>query len=163
MIRRAILLALVVCLAGCTPGAVTSALDKVVSAVELALPLLSFAGVPAPVIVLAQGYLQSVSAAVNETTTELASTDTSAVKAAKIASYFAAAIVPVLPAGTPPIVAQLLQAVSDAVAAFLKHIAGGQTLVAGKVPEIKVTMRDRAALAKIKERNAQNIAKLAVH
>jgi len=147
----------------CTPGDITSSLDRVVGAVELALPLLTLAGVPGQVIILAQGYLQSVSVAVNETTAELASADNSAVKAAKIGQYFAAAIVPNLPAGTPPIVGQLLKAVSDAVAALLGQLAGSPGVLPGSGVEIKMRTADRVAIEKIKARNATNLAKLAVH
>ncbi len=162
MIRRIAAVAVLLCLlAACTPGALVGSLDAVVSAVSLALPILSLAGVPGPVILLAQGYLQSVSTAVHATTAELASADTPAVKAVRIASYFAAAIVPNLPAGIDPRIGQLLAAVAQAVQAFLQHLGGVQGIAAGPAQPIHMSRGDKQAVAKIEARNAANIAALA--
>jgi hypothetical protein len=146
-------------LVGCPSSSkITRDLDLVVGAVSLALPIFSLAGVPPEIIVLAQGYLKSVSEAVDATATELVSGDTPAVKAAKITGYFAAAAAFHLPPGAPAIVGQFLKVVSDAVAGFLKHFLPTQGLQAP--PHYTMTRGDHQQLAKIKQKNLANLATL---
>jgi len=157
VMRLAILCVLLLLLMACTPTQITADLNTIVTAVSLALPILSLAGVPPLVITATQGYLSSVSVAVEQTVAELASQDTGPVKASKVAGFFAGAIIPNLPPGTKPMVEQLLRSVSTAVAGFVAHFAGGPGFAAQATAQLAMTRGDKQQLDKIGKANAHNI------
>jgi hypothetical protein len=159
---------LLVCLllTGCTTPQITTTLQAVVDAVGIATPIiLNAAGVPAATSTLVTAYLGAVDTAVAETGTELASSDSSAVKADKIVQYFTQAglqLGPNLPAGTPTLVVQLVNEVAQAVQGFLTQFGTPQAkaLVAKSTgAKVKIEV-DKKALAGILTKNASNMVLL---
>ncbi len=117
--KRFLSLALCLALIGCSPSQVVATLQAVVVATEAAVAALSASGVVIPSSVMA--YLQAVNTATGCASTEIASTDTDAQKAVKIAACFTSAVKPVVPAGTPALIVGVIQSVDAAVAAFLAN------------------------------------------
>lgn len=141
---------------------VTSTLQLVIAAAEAAIGVISpqYAAVIDP-------YLKAVSQATSFAATELASSDTSPVKAEKIVSQFAAIAGPNLPAGVPQTIVTAIQAVVTSVSNFLASIqsaapphmaataarASGKTVKPAAVPkQIKLSAADQQSLAAIKTR-----------
>lgn len=168
---RAILAAILagtLALASCSQSQVTVTLDLVVTAADVAVSTLQSTGaLPPGTATVIQGYLGSVTTAVSFATTELASADTGAVKASKIAAEFAMLAVPNLPAGTPQVIGETLQAVASAIANFLATlptVAGTGPLVAkadGTAAPTKAQVKiAQGQLDKIAGHNAKVRAKL---
>jgi hypothetical protein len=131
-------------LIGCSTAEVVNSLDTVANVAAVAVPII-FATGAVPLDAATQtaivGYLQSVNTAVIQTGAELQTTDVTQVKASKIVGYFAVAVAPNLPAGTPQAVATAVSAVSGAVTSFLsqfklnaKAVRGGAPTYTVKVP-----------------------------
>lgn len=162
-------LALVAC-----SNSVTTGLELTVAAAEAAVNTISAlnpGAIPPATAAALTGYLDSVLNFAEFATTELASSDSGAIKAAKIASEGAKLAAPDLAAGSPAVVVAVIRSVSDAVLKFLASVQGAQAqLVAagsglafadppakkGKVPKLpaadaeKLKVRIRAARARIK-------------
>jgi hypothetical protein len=147
----------------CSSSAVTDTLALIVAASNAAIDVSdpSLAPVVAP-------YLTDVTNAVDFATTELASADSGAVKATKIAQEFATMAAPTLPSGTAQTVVLSIEAVATAVQNFLKTIAassaelqatptGASAFFAGGKSSLKASKRE---LAKIRAANAKVKAKL---
>lgn len=99
--------------------AVLASLKATVVAADAGLAVLSAAGaIPPTAATLAENYLASVSTAVSATATELASSDTVAIKDSKVAEIWAKAVLPDIP-GLPSVVSIALKAVEAAVNTFL--------------------------------------------
>lgn len=159
--RRAAMLAIpTLMLVSCTGTQITTTLQTVVDAVSIALPILAATTGMTP----AQDqeitkYLKTVSTAIKETTAELATMDSSAIKAGKIAGFFAAAALPAIP-GLSPTVQMILQTVSAAVGQFLSTLRAAPSPTVSAVsaaPPVKITF-DKTALAYIVEKNTRNLA-----
>lgn len=141
----------------CSPSsALVVSLNAIEAAAEAAVPVLTISGtIPAPLAPLVSAYLGSVSAAVNETVTELQSTDTAARKAQVIEGYWATAVIPNL-TGAPVNVVAIIQAVDASVKAFLGQlnpVAGtfaAHAIQANAMPAL--TRGDRSALNNIAKR-----------
>ena len=150
---------------------VTTTLDLVVAAADAAVTALQATDqLPPGSAALLNTYLSDVTAAVDYATAELASADTPAVMASKITAEFAAIAVPQLPPGVAAAVGVTIQAVANAVAKFLSSIQataaaltatpdGARAFFASG--KLKLTRGDRAALPKIRAKNAAVKAKLA--
>ncbi len=157
----AIVLVVVLFLTACQPSTLISALDAVVTAAEIALPIIgSTAGIPPAVMSGIVSYLQAVDVAIHQTSVILAGPGTAADKAAQILAAFAgtAAGCNCIPPGTPQVVVSVIQAVANAIAKFLAQFAQPSLLASDHA--IKITRADRAALAKIRTRAEQNLSKL---
>lgn len=123
-------------LQGCAIS-VTSTLQLVIAAAEAAIPVID----PAAASV-AMPYLKAVSQAVSFASTELASADTSAVKAEKIITQFATIAAPNLPPGISQTIVSAVLAVTSAVGNFLATI---QTAAPPAVAATAVRISGRAA------------------
>jgi hypothetical protein len=149
---------------GCQTSTVISTLENVVSAAEIAIPVIGAAtGLSAQTSTLIVSYLQEVNIATAQAATILAGTGTSSQKAAQIAQAFAAiaAGCNCVPPGTPQEVVAVVNAVAQAILQFLTNF---QTAAPGaaamKVPSLKLTAADRMTLANIRSRSEKNAANL---
>ena len=151
-------------LTACSQSQVTETLDLVIAAADAAVSVLA-PGTAA----LITPYLSEVSAAVDFATTELASDDSAAIKAAKIAQQFATIAAPNLPPGTAQVIVQAVAAVGKAVITFLGSLqatgadlqstpVGANAFFAGGAKSLKVS---KNKLAQIAVHNAKLRAKLA--
>lgn len=104
-------------LMACTSNNVVTALEAVIAAAEVALPLIP--NIPPADRTLAETYLQDASAGVSCASTELLTADAPVVKAAKLASCFASLNY----AGLPPVAQTIVVAVNAAIQAFLSNYA----------------------------------------
>jgi hypothetical protein len=144
--------------AACQTSTIISTLEGVVTAAEIAIPVIGAAtGLNPATTTAIVSYLQQVNIATAEAATILAGTGTSAQKAALIAKAFAAiaAGCNCIPPGTPQEVVAVVNAVAQAVLQFLTNFPP-----ATPAPAVKVTASDRTALASIRTRAEQNAAKL---
>lgn len=127
----------------CSQSQVITTLDLVVTAADTAVTVLQATGtLPPGTASLITGYLNQVTAGVQFATTELASSDSNAVKASKIVGYFAMIAVPNLPPGTVQTVVAVVQAVANAVANFLATL-----------PNMSLTAADQKALPMVAAHN----------
>ncbi len=118
--RFALVIGLCLALVGCGQSDITLTLDLVITAADAALTALETTGqVSSGTAGQITNYLTEVTNAVDFTTTELASSDSDAIKAGKIAQEFATVIAPNLPAGTPLVIATVIAAVAKSVTNFL--------------------------------------------
>lgn len=166
-VRSRVVLILLACAAivlqGCQPSTVISTLESVVSAAEVALPIIGAAsGMPPETMSRIVQYLQTVDAAVVQSASILAGPGTSAQKSLAIAQAFSqiAAGCNCVPPGTPQVVISVVDAVVKAVARFLTSVVPPQGAIAGPPPRIKVSGSDRAALADIRKRAEQHLTQL---
>ncbi len=144
---------------GCQPSTVIATLEGVVSAAEIAIPVIGAAtGLNPATSAKIVTYLQEVNIATAQASTILAGTGTSAQKAAQIAKAFAAiaAGCNCIPAGTPQEVVTVVNAVAQAVLQFLTNFPA----TPAPPPAVKVTAANRTALANIRTRAESNAAKL---
>ncbi len=148
---------IVLCLAliGCTAGTLVNTLNLIVDAAEVALPLLTtLAGVPASITTPALAWLSAVTTVVPEVTAELASTDSSVVKAQKITADFQSVINgPAFTGSVPPRVAAIVQTVTAAISVFLSELAQTSTTpLATAAQPYRLTAGDRHVLSGIVSR-----------
>ncbi len=152
-------LILAVCTVGCQTSTVISTLEGVVSAAEIAIPVIGAAtGLSPATSAKIVTYLQEVNIATAQASTILAGTGTSAQKAAQIAKAFAsiAAGCNCVPAGTPQEVVAVVNAVAQAVLNFLTNFPP----TPAPPPAVKVSAANRIALANIRTRSEKNMANL---
>jgi hypothetical protein len=152
-------IALVVFSAGCQTSTIVSTLEGVVTAAEIAIPVIGAAtGLNPATTTAIVSYLQQVNIATAEAATILAGAGTSAQKAAQIVKLFAgiAAGCNCIPPGTPQEVVAVVNAVAQAVLNFLTNFPP----TPAPAPAIKVSASDRTALASIRTRAEQNAANL---
>lgn len=162
----AIMLVPILFLTACTPSTLISTLEAVVSAAEIALPVIgAAAGLPPQVSVGIVQYLQTVDGAIVQASTILAGPGTSAQKSAQIVQAFAsiAAGCNCIPPGTPSVIVNVVNAVAQAVGRFLANFPQrtaneSSRAPSAPLPEIKVGRSDRAALSKIRSRAVENMA-----
>ncbi len=144
---------------GCQPSTVIATLEGVVSAAEIAIPVIGAAtGMSPATLAKIITYLQEVNIATAEASTILAGTGTSAQKAAQIAKAFAsiAAGCNCIPAGTPQEVVAVVNAVAQAVLQFLTNFPA----TPATPPVVKVSASDRGKLTSIRTRAEANAANL---
>jgi len=155
---------LLLALTGCSPGPLIGSLEAVVIAAEAAIPIIAAAaGLPPQTTALIIGFLDLVLKAADQATTILAGPGTTAEKSAAIIAAFSSLAqgCNCLPAGTPQVVVNVIDAVAKAIAQFLTHFAPKQGVTGAAIPAtIKIGRADRAALAKILTRAEQNMSKL---
>ncbi len=152
-------LILVLLTSACQTSTVISTLEAVVSAAEIAIPVIGAAtGLNPATATAIVSYLQQVNIATAQAATVLAGTGSSAQKAAQIVKLFAgiAAGCNCIPPGTPQEVVAVVNAVAQAVLQFLTNFPP----TPAPAPAIKVTASDRTALTSIRTRAEQNAAKL---
>jgi hypothetical protein len=158
----AVVLLMSLALVGCSSSAVRD-LQLVVAASEAVVAALETSGViPAPIGAAVNVYMGQVSEFVTFATTELASSDSSAVKASKIAAEAAAVAKPDLPPGTPNLIATAIQAVAaslgtflgniQATAAVISHPSYGNSFFAEKAAKLKISKADEKKLAELHAR-----------
>ncbi len=151
--------ALAFLLVACSTSNLITSLQLVEDAVAVALPVLSAAGVDPAVLALAETYLTAVETATAQASTELASTDTAAIKAAKIAGYFAAAVAPNIPNAE---ISAIIKAVAAAVQSFLALLNQGTAhLAVSPAPSVKLSFGDRRALGEIRKQSESHLKQLA--
>jgi hypothetical protein len=164
-----ILCLILVLLVGCpSTSTLISVLENVVSAAEIAVPVIGAAtGLNPATSAAIVSYLQEVNIATAQAATILAGTGTSAQKAAEIAKAFAAVAngCKCVPAGTPQEIVSVVDAVAQAVLNFLANattppVTASSGAKAAKAPSFKVSASDRIALANIRSRALQNVDKL---
>jgi len=149
---RYLTLAIILVLCGCKSN-VTTTLQIVVAAAEAAVGTLEATRNLSPEAgVKINAYLTSVSQATSFAATELATADTSQVKALKISQQFASIAPPNLPAGPPQTVLAVVQSVTGAVLSFLQTIQPAQ---ASNV-QVKITTADITVLKDVDAR-AQHV------
>lgn len=169
--RRSLLcLSLVALLAfsqvACTQSEITLTLGLIVSSAQTFLDIAD-----PPVAALAAPYFTQVNAFVSFSTAELASTDSGATKASRIAQEALKLSVPNLPAGTPQSIANALSAVVTNIINFIAAIhslsaeltatpAGALAFAASGPKAVKLNHKDKTALKKIEEANAKLKARL---
>ena len=148
-------------LTACTPSTLVSSLQIAVDAVTVAIPVLAAAGVDSATLMQVQTYLTAVSTATEEAATELATSDTSAVKVSKIVADFAGVVAPVI--GNPRVSA-VVQAVAAAVQSFLTLLQqqqpSGPAAKAIASTVVKPSFADRSKLGAIKSQCEKNLAAL---
>lgn len=155
----------------CKTTTLISNLELVVNAATVAIPII-FAATKVDAVTQANviAYLNAVDNAVIQSGTELQSTDIQAVKASKIVSYFAGAVMPNLPAGIPQAVAAAINAVAQEVAKFLSQlqpVAGvarsgtqGNVKVDAKAVPTSLNSNDKAALSVVMAKANDNLLAL---
>jgi hypothetical protein len=163
-------IALVLFSAACQTSTVIATLENVISAAEIAVPVIAAATHMSPATSAAiVSYLQEVNIATEQAATILAGSGTTAQKATQVVQAFAkiAAGCNCVPAGTPQEVVAVIQAVAQAVQNFLTNfqtpapLAGVGNQPGQKPgPSLKVTASDRTALTNIRMRAVQNAVKL---
>jgi hypothetical protein len=153
--RSIFAIALCVILAACSTSQVVESLQVATLAATAAIDALGTA-VPAEVT----NYLAAVNTAIGCTTTELQSGDPADQQALKITACFASAAAPVIPGGTPAIIAAAVAAVATAVSAFLAHYPTTAQLKAAAGQHVKWSAGDRHTLGAIQHQVALNAAKL---
>lgn len=153
----------------CSQSQVTETLSLVVTAADAAVSVLEAGGqIPAPVATQITNYLGEVTTGVQFASTELASADSSGLKASKIAQEFATISAPNLPPGIGAAIGATVQAVASAVTNFLSTVTSAASAsnaistpyaesFAGKV-KMKAAKKD---LDKIAAHNAAVKARLA--
>lgn len=144
-------------LTGCSSSSVIDALNATVAAADAAVTALEVSGVINPIVGQSVvGYLNSVTKASEEAATELASTDSSAVKATTIADDFAQAVMPDL-TQAPVGVRAAIAAVDAAIKAFLASVQSGSTPAIAKTV-VRPSARQRLELDGIR-RHAERVAR----
>ena len=149
-------------LLSCQPSSLVASLDAVISAAEIALPVIgSAAGLSPQTQAQIVSYLHLVDAATIQAADILAGVGTSAEKAAKIIGVFSAIAqgCNCIPPGTPQTVVAVVNAVVQAVAKFLGNFQSSK-MAAAKPVSTKVTATDLAGLANIRNRAEKNAANL---
>jgi hypothetical protein len=155
----ALFLILVLLTSACQTSTIISTLEGVVSAAEIAIPVIGAAtGLNPATAAAIVSYLQLVNIATAQAATILAGTGTSAQKAAQIVKLFAgiAAGCNCIPPGTPQEVVAVVNAVAQAVLNFLTNFPP----TPAPPPALKVSAPDRAKLTSIRVRAEQNMDKL---
>lgn len=163
-----IALLLVVAITGCTVSTVTTVVTSVTIAAEAAVAVLSTqSGIDPNTLMIVSNWLQAVGPAVTATTTELASTDTAALKDTRIIAIWAAVVAPNLPANTPPVVKTVVLSVQAAVQALVTYFQTPSTNVRAlrAINQYQLTRSDRSTLSSLGKRGgdiATNARKLVV-
>ena len=172
-VRRSILafaaFALTLSMVACSQSQVTETLSLVVTAADAAVSVLEAGGqIPAPVATQITNYLAEVTTGVQFATTELASSDSDALKASKIAQEFATISAPNLPPGIGAAIGATVQAVASAVTNFLATVqaqASAQTITVRDVTAFAAKAKGLKAAKKqltaIQAKNAAVKARLA--
>ncbi|MGH7484617.1 MAG: hypothetical protein ACREMY_03300 [bacterium] len=151
----AVLAALALLLAACGTSSVVTALEAVVATAETAVSVLSATGqIPAPVATEINIYLGDVGTAAAFAASELASTDSTAVKVTKIIQQFSMIAAPSLPPGTAQTIIAVVQAVTTAIAKFLAQITPAVTAKRAAVipPKITISSSDARKLLSLRTR-----------
>lgn len=121
-------------------------LDLITTGVDLALPFIT--PLPPAVDALIENYFASVTTAVAQSATEMASTDTQLVKSEKVEAYFAAAVIPNLNAfGLPAATVAKIQGIQTAIQTFLTDIGATKT---GAIAQARAAGVDPAKVLKTK-------------
>lgn len=156
-----VLIAVLLLSACSSSSTLLTALQIAVDAVTVAIPVLQAAGIDSTALAQAQTYLTAVSTATEEAATELATSDTSAVKVSKIVADFAGVVAPVI--GNPRVSA-VIQAVAAAVRSFLTLLQqqqpSGPTAKAIASTVVKPSFADRSKLGVLKSQCEKNLAAL---
>jgi hypothetical protein len=149
-------------LQACTATQVITTLDAVVSAAEVAVPVVAAAAnLPPGIASIVETYLQAVSTAAGKASVIIAGPGTTASKDTQIIAAFAGVVGGTLPAGTPAEIAAVVQAVAQAVANFLATIPASPTVVgAALTRSIRLSSADKVQLTAIKTRSDVNLVKL---
>lgn len=140
----------------CSQSQVTITLDLIVTAADAAVSTLQATGQISPVeAALVQTYLTEVTDSVSFATTELASSDSSEVKAAKITANFAKIVAPQL-SGAPAAIVSTIGAVASAISNFLTtltvttaQLVQYENSFAGAKKTFKINGADKKALKTI--------------
>ncbi len=159
VIAIVVIVMLVLFLVACQQSTIISTLEGVVSAAEIAIPVIGAAtGLNPATSTAIVSYLQQVNIAAAEASTILAGAGTCAQKAAQIVQAFAkiAAGCNCIPAGTPQEVVTVVNAVAQAVLQFLTNFPP----TPATPPVVKVSATDRAKLTSIRTRAEANAANL---
>ena len=161
-----LVLLLIFCLllSSCSSSQIVATLEAVVSAAEIAIPVIgSAAGLSPQTQTMIVTYLQAVNRATGQASTILSGPGTSAEKAVAIASLFAGVAKGLnLPPGTPTQIINVIQGVANAVMAFLQNFPQSNALKAAAPVSMKVSRSDKAKLQSLLSRSNASLKKLAV-
>jgi hypothetical protein len=159
IIATILIVLLALFLVACQQSTVIATLENVVSAAEIAIPVIGAAtGLNPATTAAIVSYLQQVNIATAEAATILAGAGTSAQKAAQIIQAFAkiAAGCNCVPPGTPQEIVAVVNAVAQAVLQFLTNFPP----TPAPPPVVKVSAGDRTKLTSIRTRAEANMAQL---
>jgi hypothetical protein len=148
---------------GCGAGQITSTLSVIVQSAEIALPIIAAVdpGLNQVIITDAENYLQAVNTAVVSSGPILSDvTFSAAVKAAKITVLFAGLAAANLPAGTPQLILNAINKVSNAVVSFLANFAVANVSTVGPSVKIVLTSADQKSLEASVVKAKSNLAKI---
>jgi hypothetical protein len=155
--KKVIILPLIVSLVGCSSSQIIQSLRVVVEAATAAVQFVPNA--PPEV----KEYLGAVNNGLSCATGELASDDSTEVKATRIVGCFASATQPVIPPGTPATIVAAVQAVSAALASFLSNYkpvgmvsAHSSSKATVPIPD-QLTASDRRALGTLNKQIKSNL------
>lgn len=150
------------CTVACSSSNLVPLLDATVSAADAAVAELASSGTIDPAAAQKiTNYLGQVATAASEASTELASSDSTAVKTEKITADFAAIVVPDV-ANLSPALAASIRAVDAAVQAFVSALTSANAQIeAHGVQNAQIGVRDRLRLEAIKRHAESVISKLA--
>ena len=166
LISVVLVLVLSLLLVACNQGQITTGLQLVLTAVQIAVPVIgSQVGVDPTILALVTQYLSAVNTSVNKSSTVLADPELSgAVKSAKVVQIFSEAAEPNLPAGTPQLLVTTTGKVAAAVADFLTNFKTPDGKLKALPPghKIKLTAKDKSALKKIQSGTSDVAAQLQV-
>jgi hypothetical protein len=156
--------ALILC--ACSVSQLSVSLAVVSDATEaatLAVPILESTGVlPTGIGNIIIAYAQSVSTAASQSSAELLTSDSAAVKAEKITGFFANVAVPALGSTVGPEVQAIVQAISSAVNLFLSQFNSPSAKLAiktGVADKYKMSSGDRHAIGGLQKKFAATAVK----
>jgi hypothetical protein len=125
-------------LSSCSSNQAIADLQVAVDLADIAFQAVAAsASIPPDVQTLVVNYLQATDTALSQASAILAGPGTSAEKAAQVTAAFAAAVKPLLPAGTSQVVASAVNAVAAAIAKFLEHFAWTVPIPKAKPDQVK--------------------------
>ncbi len=150
-------------LTGCTKSQLLQTLQGIIAAAELVLPLIMPIGIPAIVVDLVNGYLQSAMQGVENVSLILNDpTKTALQKVPEITMLIAAIIKPHLPPGTPVNIDIAVNNVAAALEHFLENFKPVINLRNAKAvnKSVKLTNADKGELNKIQNNALATMNKL---
>lgn len=150
-------------LVACSTSQVVTDIQIAADLVAVGAPVVAAFGGPGAAVAVA--YMTTAAHGLNcVLTAAQAAGATTATISAAFATCFASAIVPVLPAGTPPQVAAIVMAVSAAINVLITRYGPKATVAATPTSlKFKLTYQDRRDITKMHKRLDTAIGELAAH
>jgi hypothetical protein len=148
-------------LCSCSPGQVVQSLQTVITAAEIALPvILAGTNISAADQAKIVEYVSAVAQGTDEAALELASNDSTELKAIRVAAIFTSIATPHLSPGTPQRVMSVISLITSAVVSFLDNFQPNVSLAFSAPTYKKVSTTDAKALDQIRNRAQEVTAQL---